>query len=660
MAWWELPLRGLELGLDCFRFVTRRWYRPRLGEQRFVSPFPVAKTTTLQTIWHKGAWQQQSLDELSAGIFECNGQKYQVQVTNKWIHCPSHQVNLPMHLGRLYLFSKMYAMANMQYIGTLNRHYHLVHLAKAAHLGLYPAQSVIDEMRDWIMKNPYMEGINWSDTLNFSIRVVNWCHVFSFLQIKTIPADIVCSLHQQGQFIENHLSFGSAAGNHLLGELWGLYFLGHCFPDLPRARYWRKMSNLRLMTEIRRQFSTEGLHKEASVSYHRYLMEYLLLLLILSRHLDIQLDPLLSTTIHRGLVGLSVLRNQAGEMPFFGDYGHEITTDIHYTAFWQNDLYCSVLMMGACFFRDPGLLQTVNDGPDQRLPWVVSESDLAWLANTRAASHIIRESVAYPEVGFFILRDQRPFDQETSLIVRCGSQGYGKLCAHAHADMLSFVFSIRGQQFLIDPGTYGYHFKGTKWREYFRGSCAHNTLLVEDQSQAVSGGAMIWLEKVHGVAEDWAFDRPTAKFSGRHDGFHRLTHCPIRHRREFYLDSQRHVLRIIDQLIWSPDKQAKPTDVTLYFHFHPEVEVQILDSSHLIAKRGDNTLLMHFHYQATIILFKGDEDRPLGWYSPYLGIKIPCYSACIQTTSDPLSQDSLELTLHYLPIQEEHVIDNRG
>ena len=71
--------------------------------------------------------------------------------------------------------------------------------------------------------------------------------------------------------------------------------------------------------------------------------------------------------------------------------------------------------------------------------------------------------------------------------------GYLSIAAHGHADALSFTLSVGGNEILIDPGTFAYHTQ-KRWREYFRGTSAHNTLRVDGADQSVPGGNFLWTQ----------------------------------------------------------------------------------------------------------------------------------------------------------------------
>ena len=60
---------------------------------------------------------------------------------------------------------------------------------------------------------------------------------------------------------------------------------------------------------------------------------------------------------------------------------------------------------------------------------------------------------------------------------------------HSHSDTLSIIVRSGDEEILIDPGTYTYTGE-PEWRDWFRGSSAHNTIRIDGLDQATIGRAL--------------------------------------------------------------------------------------------------------------------------------------------------------------------------
>src|SRR6202011_6026913 len=74
-----------------------------------------------------------------------------------------------------------------------------------------------------------------------------------------------------------------------------------------------------------------------------------------------------------------------------------------------------------------------------------------------------RESLAFPDTGHHVLRDDRRGD---FLFFDAGEPCPPYLPAHAHADLLSYELTVGGRRLVVDSGVYEY--APGSWRNYFR------------------------------------------------------------------------------------------------------------------------------------------------------------------------------------------------
>src|SRR5690606_17890898 len=99
-----------------------------------------------------------------------------------------------------------------------------------------------------------------------------------------------------------------------------------------------------------------------------------------------------------------------------------------------------------------------------------------------------------------------------------------------------------------------------RWRAYFRGTAAHNTVRVDGEDQSEPGGNFLWLRKARAGCSLWLSSAQKDTFEGWHDGYLRLPD-PVKHRRLLELDKAARILVVEDTL-----EMSEAHDVELLFH----------------------------------------------------------------------------------------------
>ena len=191
-----------------------------------------------------------------------------------------------------------------------------------------------------------------------------------------------------------------------------------------------------------------------------------------------------------------------------------------------------------------------------------------------------------------------------------------------------FELAANGKPVLIDPGTHTY--SGSKEsRDWFRGSDAHNVLLVDDQPSSVSAGPFSWESVARCETKKWIDERRFDYVSGRHDGYERLP-APATHSRSvLFLKNDYWLIR--DRLTSEGDHKLQ-----LKFHLAPEAEIEFTasDASSVSMTKGRQTAgLQVFAFGS-----EGRWSREDGWVSHCYGDRevapVGVFSARSQGTED--------------------------
>jgi len=126
---------------------------------------------------------------------------------------------------------------------------------------------------------------------------------------------------------------------------------------------------------------------------------------------------------------------------------------------------------------------------DDKSRWLLGDEAAARFAALDARSARLPVRRDFPHAGYHVLGEGFETPREVRIVADAGPLGFLSIAAHGHADALSFTLSAGGCPILIDPGTFAYHTE-RRWRDYFRGTAAHNTVRIDGVDQSVSGGTM--------------------------------------------------------------------------------------------------------------------------------------------------------------------------
>ena len=235
--------------------------------------------------------------------------------------------------------------------------------------------------------------------------------------------------------------------------------------------------------------------------------------------------------------------------------------------------------------------------------WLLGEQGVAQFERLPATDDV-QDSVVLRAAGLYVSAHEEPRQQ---LVVDAGSQG-AMTAGHGHADALSVCLNREGRALLIDPGTFEYVGENSG-RNDFRGTRAHNTLLVDGRDQAEPAGPFSWTKLPTVKAENWISGKSFDLFVGSHDGYCRLEN-PVVHRRWiFSLKPKFWVVR--DLALGSGEHE-----LDLFWHLNPSLSAHKRDLETFVDGEEDEGL--------RVLAVEGhgwSQDLREGWWSPVYGRK---------------------------------------
>ncbi|MGH9495817.1 MAG: alginate lyase family protein [Candidatus Sulfotelmatobacter sp.] len=408
----------------------------------------------------------------------------------------------------------------------LNRHQHLVTLAKAFRLSGNPrfAQELFLQWEDWHARNPYPIGINWASSLEVAFRSLSWLWVYFLLADSAVmPTNfrgaLVRSLAVCGRHIDRYLSTYFSPNTHLLGEAVALFFIGTLCPEIPSARRWQERGWNLIQQECKKQVRSDGLHFEQAIYYQVYALDLFLHAVVLASANQIPIPDELERTIERMLNALAALA-RGGVIPQLGDDdGGRVFDPARNRGLYLID----PLATGSVLFGR-GDFKNLAGGLREETLWLLGDAGIEEF-NRIPEIALARESVSLADGGLYVMASDDPGH---CLVIDAGPQGSGS-AGHGHADALTVAATFGGRDLLIDSGTFEYIGEGLD-RDYFRGTSAHNTLTVDGKDQADAAGPFTWQNLPNVKTDSWITGKSFDLFVGSHDGYARLP-SPVIHRR---------------------------------------------------------------------------------------------------------------------------------
>ena len=423
--------------------------------------------------------------------------------------------------------------------------------------------------QDWIERNKIGQSEGW-EAYPTSLRMVNWIFAFHIFakEIKSEPEfheQFLRSLFKHALFLERNLEY-HICGNHLIKNGKALVFASLFFRGRDADRWYKKGTSL-LWKELQEQILADGGHFERSPMYHLIVLQDYLEIYLLLRDNNRDVPSYVEDKIKSMLEFLVKILQPDGNIPLLNDSAFGIAANPQ-----------TLLAIGNTLFGQ-------------------------FWADSKQASFALDSS------GYYVMRDK---SGEKYLIVDCGKICPDYLPPHAHADTLSYELSLGNERIIIDSGVYEY--ASGKWRDFYRSTHAHNTVVVDGLNQSDVWGAFRAGRRAFPTEVKWIVKDDITFFEGGHDGY--LRQMGILHKRKiFFVDND--FWLIFDEL----DGIGIHT-VEEYLHFHPEIKVTCGDA--IVARKSKRQLLQIIPFgKPDIQLLQGELEPIQGWYSQEFGKKEP-------------------------------------
>jgi hypothetical protein len=541
-----------------------------------------------------------------------------------WNQDPKTGRRAPLTYGKGIDYRDERLVGDIKYLWEINRHLELVTLAQAWHLTGEDRylQGCRLLLTSWMTACPYPLGVHWTSSLEQALRLVNWSFAWHLLGGEKSPLfstgeggrlreQWLFSVYHHLHFIAGHLSRHSSANNHLLGELMGLWMGTLTWPLWRECQAWREQARRGLEEEALRQNAPDGVNREQAIWYHHEVLDMLLLCALTGRGNGEEFSRAYWFRLEAMLEFVASLMDVGGNVPMIGDADDAVMVRFFPGADFHP--FRSLLATGAILCRR-GDFKAKARTFDDKSRWLLGDAATEAFAALAVEAPSPRRE--FPVGGYYLLGDQFDTPEEVRIVADAGPLGYLSIAAHGHADALAFTLSLGGREILIDPGTYAYH-TGKAWRNYFRGTSAHNTLRLNHLDQSVIGGNFMWTRHARARCVIFASSPTRDLWIGEHDGYRRLAD-PVLHQRELLYDKTTHQLRVTDRL-----RGAGRYPLEIFWHFAEGCRL-IDEGNSICIEVGGERVAMSIPAGVVVDMARGQEFPPLGWISRRFDQKVPC------------------------------------
>ncbi len=315
---------------------------------------------------------------------------------------------------------------------------------------------------------------------------------------KDFREKVYCELYSQYLYIQEHQEKHLLA-NHYFEDLKALIIASYLFHDDQKLKCYLKD----FKKQCEEQVLADGVHYELSLMYHKLILEDVMRIGMLAKQADFPECGWLIPLIQKMTDACYSLEKGIGRTPLFNDAGDNVAKT------------CEQLCLAA--------EKQFNIKPTQK--------------------------ASFEDSGYYKL-----YDGNKALIFDSGRIGVNYQPAHGHCDCLSFELSVGGTPLFVNSGTYEYQ---GELRKYFRKTCAHNTITINDHEQSQCWGGFRVAKRISHVSASQKGNSVAGQYKNYHGEIH----------------SRKITLRDNAMTVLDKTKASKDSEVKSYLHIAPSYNV---------------------------------------------------------------------------------------
>ncbi len=293
-------------------------------------------------------------------------------------------------------------------------------------------------LTDWLEKNPYLHGPAYLASMEVALR---WISIYWAICLfkQPISASIEKALTGLavgvGKFIESRLSTGSSAGNHLIVETVGLFWLGKSLENNKLGIRWISKARRILWEQIKRQINPDGSNREQSFWYLGFVIDALLHYVLLEEREKIPTE--VRHRIEKALEFTHDMILPDGLFPDYGDRDDGVVFRLN--GHYENSPFPGLLNTGALLFDRPEWSGDRPTGVERLNFWKGHQGHGKELQSlsTKPSCFDKPQLKTYPHGGMTLMQWAKG-----RALFRHAPLGLENTFGHGHADALSIIFFL--------------------------------------------------------------------------------------------------------------------------------------------------------------------------------------------------------------------------
>jgi Heparinase II/III-like protein/Heparinase II/III N-terminus len=396
---------------------------------------------------------------------------------------------------------------------------------------------------DWISANPYAYSVNWACTMEAAMRVMTLTWLFGvFGRSSSWHEDgfreaFLAALWLHVDFAQRFIERADINGNHFTADAAALVVGGQLFHESEQGRRWRDSGLEELEREMPLQVFADGVDYEASVPYHRLVLELFFVAAFSQRNSPGSLSAAYMQRLAAMARFVAAYSRTDGSSPLWGD-----ADDARVLPFGGQALGDHRYLIGLVgLLSENADITALHSGPLSEACWWFGAAGAQRLA---AVPLQLPGTQAFDDAGVYIMRGGGDH-----IFIDCGPVGLAGRGGHGHNDALSFEAMLAGVLLVSDSGAFVYTADPAA-RNRFRGTRMHNTPSVDGtEINSFIAPDNLWqlADEARPEVIEWSPGPVFDAWSGRHCGYRKLQD-PVDVRRRIVLEHSSHALTITDTL----------------------------------------------------------------------------------------------------------------